>query len=87
MKISIKNQLTLNLVCEEWIPEQSPELLSEKVREILFQRGYSHIFNFQDFKRIKNYVKGFHTKFKAERIAEYFIEETIEKSDLSDYTF
>ena len=59
--------------------------LSTKVQQILFSRGYSHIFNWEDYKTYKQLTKG--AIFQASDIAERFISESCEISDFADYEF
>lgn len=59
--------------------------LSIKVQETLFYKGYSHIFDWKDF---IFYIKLTADKiFRAEAIAELFIQNTSEISDYADYEF
>lgn len=57
--------------------------LSTKVQEILFQRGYSHIFNWAEYREYKAETKN--TIFRASEIANLFISNTLELSDYADY--
>ena len=60
--------------------------LSEKVKEILFRKGYSHIFNWNDYEEFMHSTKD--AIFQAEAIANLFIEwNSHEISDLADYEF
>lgn len=59
--------------------------LSSKVQEILYQRGYSHIFNWIDFLLYKRETKD--AIFRGEAIAQLFIENTLELSDYAEYEF
>ena len=60
--------------------------LSEKVKEILFRKGYSHIFNWNDYEEFKHSIKD--AIFQAEAIANLFIEwNSHEVSDFADYEF
>lgn len=59
--------------------------LSSKVQEILYQRGYSQIFDWIDFLLYKRETKN--AIFPAEEIANLFIENTLELSDYADYEY
>ena len=60
--------------------------LSEQVKETLSAKGYSAIFNYQDYKYYKAQVKKAFNK--AQAIAELFIQEnTNTNSDFSEYVF
>lgn len=88
MKNFNSNQLSLNLVCEEKPALKrtpNPFLLSERVKRILFHRGYSHIFNYPDFKQFKDQVQQIAYTDRAEAIADLFVDNTSEVSDYSDY--
>ncbi|MCX8533112.1 hypothetical protein [Chryseobacterium luquanense] len=59
--------------------------LSSKVQETLFVKGYSQIFNWVDYFSYKNQTAD--KIFRAEAIAELFIQNTSEISDYADYEF
>lgn len=59
--------------------------LSIKVQQILFSRGFSHIFNWADYEEYKAETKG--AIFQAFEIAEKFISETCEISDYAEYEY
>ncbi len=59
--------------------------LSAKVQQILFKKGYSHIFNWEDYKYYKKLAKD--SFFPAEKIASLFIENTCEFSDYAEYEY
>jgi hypothetical protein len=60
--------------------------LSEQVKETLHAKGYSSLFNFQDYKYYKVQVKKAFNK--AQAIAELFIQDNQPtKSDFSEYVF
>ena len=59
--------------------------LSIRVQQILFSRGYSHIFNWEDYAIYKKDTEG--AIFQASDIAEKFISESCEISDFADYEF
>lgn len=59
--------------------------LSNKVQEILFVRGFSHIFNWFDYEDYKSQTKG--AIFQASEIAELFILDTCELSNFAEYEF
>lgn len=90
MKNFNPNQLSFNFVCEQkqkTFKTPNPFLLSERVKKILFHRGYSHIFNYADFKQFKLTVNQMPYTDRAEAIADLFVSNTNEASDYSDYTF
>ena len=90
MKNLISNQLSFDFVCEEkpkTFKTPNPFLLSERVKRILFRRGYSHIFNYRDFNQFKLTVNQVPYTDRAEAIADLFVSNTNEVSDYSDYTF
>lgn len=59
--------------------------LSSQVQKILFEKGYSSIFNFQDYKYFKELSKN---KFnKAQAIVELFIFDNQQNSDYNEYLF
>jgi hypothetical protein len=59
--------------------------LSAKVQEILFMKGYSHIFTWEEYKYYKTITKN--SFFPAEEIASLFIDNTCELSDYAEYEF
>jgi hypothetical protein len=61
--------------------------LSEQVKETLHARGYSAIFNYQDYKYYKAQVKKAFNK--AQAIAELFINDNLSnnRSDFQEYIF
>lgn len=61
--------------------------LSEQVKETLHARGYSKIFNYQDYKYYKAQVKKAFNK--AQAIAELFIQDNFSNntSDFNEYIF
>ena len=61
--------------------------LSEQVKETLHARGYSAIFNYQDYKYYKGQVKKAFNK--AQAIAELFINDNLSNnnSDFQEYLF
>lgn len=59
--------------------------LSIKVQQILFSRGFSHVFNWEDYTIYKKTTQG--AIFQASEIAERFILESCEISDYADYEF
>lgn len=89
MKNSNTNQLSLNFVCEPRpnlkLKSPNPFTISEKVKRILFKRGYSHIFNYPDYKYFKSLASGTPAPELANYIADLFIENTSEKSDFESY--
>lgn len=59
--------------------------LSERVKDILFIKGYDKVFNWDDFNYyIRMTAKAIH---RAEAIANLFIEESNEISDYAEYEF
>lgn len=86
-----QNQLSLDLVFETRpnlkLKSPKPFLLSEKVKRILYRRGYSHIFNYPDYKYFKEAAKEIAYIDRAEAIADLFIENSNEVSDYSNYTY
>ncbi|MGJ8760391.1 MAG: hypothetical protein ACSHXA_07575 [Polaribacter sp.] len=62
-------------------------LLSEQVKELLLQKGFLKVFNYQDYQYYKEQVK--HSFNKALAIAELFISDndTTNTSDFNDYIF
>lgn len=89
MKNSFKNQLVLDLACEPRsnikLKSPNPFLLSERVKRILYKRGYSHIFNYPDFQYFKKIAEGTTGVDKAHQIADLFIENTMDTSDFVEY--
>lgn len=60
--------------------------LSTQVQNILLKKGYSHFFNYTDYKYFKSLAKSAFNK--AEAIAELFIlENDPQNSDFHDYVF
>jgi hypothetical protein len=59
--------------------------LSDQVKNYLFQKGYSSVFNFSDYVYYKAQVKKAFNK--AQAIADLFIEENNTKSDYNEYIF
>lgn len=61
--------------------------LSEQVKETLSAKGYSAVFNYQDFKYYKSQVKKAFNK--AQAIAELFIQDNFSNnsSDYNEYIF
>lgn len=59
--------------------------LSTKVQETLFVKGYSQIFNWEEYFYYKNQTAD--KIFRAEAIAELFIQNTSEISDYADYEY
>ena len=59
--------------------------LSIRVQQILFSRGFSHIFNWEDYSEYKKDTED--AIFQASEIAEKFISESCEISDFADYEF
>lgn len=61
--------------------------LSEQVKDTLHARGYSKIFNYQDYKHYKAQVKKAFNK--AQAIAELFIQDNFSNntSDFNEYIF
>lgn len=60
--------------------------LSEQVKNILQEKGFSAVFNYNDFLHFKKQVKNAFNK--ANAIAELFIEENINiNSDFNDYIY
>lgn len=85
MSYSNSNQLSLNLVCESTpnVKRPNPFILSERVKRILFKRGYSYTFNYPDYQQFKKACQA--TFNKAEAIADLFIENTSQEGDLEEY--
>lgn len=61
--------------------------LSEQVKEKLHAKGYSKIFNYEDYKYYKSQVKKAYDK--AQAIAELFIQDNFSNntSDYNEYIF
>lgn len=60
--------------------------LSEQVKETLHAKGFSFLFNYNDYKYYKSQVKKAFNK--AQAIAELFIQENnTNESDFSEYVF
>lgn len=60
--------------------------LSEQVKETLHAKGYSFLFNYEDYKYFKKQAKNAFNK--AYAIAELFIQENQpQQSDFSEYVF
>ncbi len=59
--------------------------LSYQVRQILNQKGYSFLWNWDDYQYFKSTCKNAFNK--AQAIAEKFLEETNTKSDYNEYIF
>lgn len=89
MRNFIPNQLSLNLAFEPKSQYKSSKKklfnLSEQVKKILYERGYSHIFNYADYKDFKKLSRNTLNIYRANSIAEMFIENTNENSDLNQY--
>lgn len=59
--------------------------LSSRVKKILNEKGFSFLFNWQDYQRYKNQCeKAFN---KAHSIADKFLMQAEQKSDFSNYIF
>lgn len=59
--------------------------LSTKVQQALYYKGYSQIFNWEDYRYYKEMTKD--KIFRAEAIADLFIKESCELSDYAEYEF
>lgn len=59
--------------------------LSDQVKKILHEKGFSSLFNYQDYAYFKAKAKNAFNK--AYTIAEYFINENSTNSDFQDYVF
>ena len=59
--------------------------LSEQVKNLLQQKGYSSNFNYPDFKHFKRQAKKAFNK--AQAIAEMFIDDNRQNSDFNGYIF
>lgn len=60
-------------------------LLSNQVKAILQKQGLSKVFNYDDYQYFKEKCSNAFNK--AQAIANYFIEENKEQSDLLEYNF
>ena len=60
-------------------------LLSNQVKKILHQNGFSKVFNYNDYKFFKEQCKDAFNK--AEAIANKFIEENESQSDFLEYEY
>jgi hypothetical protein len=67
------------------ITERKNTKLSEQVKKILTEKGFSFLFNFQDYKYFKQKAKGDFNP--ALKIADLFISDTNQKSDFNQYVF
>lgn len=65
--------------------KSNPFLISEQVKSILHSHGLSKVFNYQDYTYFKGKVTRAYNK--AQAIADFFIEEHREESDLIEYVF
>ncbi len=63
----------------------NPFILSNQVKAILHKKGLSKAFNYADYNHFKEQCK--HAFNKAQDIANLFIEEHQEQSDLNEYVF
>lgn len=59
--------------------------LSEQVKKILTEKGFSFLFNFHDYKYFKLQAKGDFNP--ALKIADLFIQDTNQESDFNQYIF
>lgn len=59
--------------------------LSEQVKNLLHQKGYSSNFNYPDYKHFKKQAKKAFNK--AQAIAEMFIDDNRQNSDFNEYIF
>lgn len=59
--------------------------LSSKVQEILYQKGYSHIFDWLEYYQLKKATEN--AIFQASTIAELLIANSCETSDFEEYVF
>lgn len=59
--------------------------ISEQVKSILHAKGFSKVFNYQDYEHFKTVCKDAFNK--AQSIANMFIEEHQADSDFADYQF
>ncbi|AGN89398.1 hypothetical protein LIT13_01360 [Flavobacterium psychrophilum] len=66
--------------------KNTPNKLSNQVKSILQEKGFSSVFNWQDYQYFKDQVK---TAFnKSQAIAEKFIEDNnYQNSDFNEYIF
>lgn len=91
MKNFNPNQLTLDLFFEEKVKYETkttnPFLLSERVKRILYKRGYSFLFNYPMYKEFKALSAHIPSLEKAEYIADLFCENTHDLSDFNEYQF
>ena len=67
------------------ISRKNTNLLSYQVRQILTEKGYSFLFNWDDYQYFKSLAKSAFNK--ANTIAELFIQETNTKSDFDEYVY
>jgi hypothetical protein len=67
------------------ITERKNTKLSEQVKKILTEKGFSFLFNFQDYKYFKQKAKGDFNP--ALKIADLFMKETDQESDFNQYIF
>ena len=67
------------------ITERKNTKLSEQVKKILTEKGFSFLFNFQDYKYFKQKAKGDFNP--ALKIADLFMNETDQESDFNQYIF
>ena len=65
--------------------KSNTNLLSRQVREELMKRGYSFLFNWEDYKHYKTQAKNAFNR--AIAIADLFINETNQTSDFNEYIF
>lgn len=65
--------------------KSNTNLLSYQVRQELMQRGYSFLFNWDDYAHFRSQAKDAFNK--AVAIAELFIQDTNADSDFHEYTF
>jgi hypothetical protein len=65
--------------------KSTPFKLSEQVKAILNEKGFSFLFNYSDYTYYKAQAKKAFNK--AQEIAEYFIQENNAKSDYDEYVF
>lgn len=65
--------------------KNNTNLLSYQVRQELSQRGYSFLFNWDDYAYFRSQAK--HAFNKALAIAELFIQDSNAQSDYHEYTF
>ena len=67
------------------ITERKNTKLSEQVKKILTEKGFSFLFNFQDYKFFKQKAKGDFNP--ALKIADLFIQDSNQESDFNQYIF